>query len=103
MLFNSVLATLLDELEVTLRAADLWQVTPPNPQALASQQPFAVDTLLPHEWLQWIFLPKMRQAMAMNAIPRGFALEPYFSEVWKTQPDHHAALAVILQIDKVCQ
>ncbi|EEY43520.1 hypothetical protein VMA_001581 [Vibrio mimicus VM223] len=45
----------------------------------------------------------MKQAIAQNAVPRGFALEPYFSEVWKTQPNHQAVLAVILQIDKVCQ
>ncbi|ENM5826917.1 YqcC family protein [Vibrio metoecus] len=103
MLFNSTLVKLLDELESTLRAAQLWQATPPTPNALASQEPFAVDTLLPHEWLQWIFLPKMKQAIAQNAVPRGFALEPYFSEVWKTQPHHQAVIAVILQIDKACQ
>ncbi|PAR40003.1 pseudouridine synthase [Vibrio metoecus] len=103
MLFNSALVKLLDELESTLCTAQLWQATPPTPQALASQEPFAVDTLLPHEWLQWIFLPKMKQAIAQNAVPRGFALEPYFSEVWKTQSHHQAVLTVILQIDKACQ
>ncbi len=64
MQFNAVLVKLLDELEVRLRAAQLWQATPPSSQALVSQEPFAVDTLLPHEWLQWIFLPKMQQAIA---------------------------------------
>ncbi|ENM5789718.1 YqcC family protein [Vibrio mimicus] len=103
MFFNSELVKLLDELESTLRDAQLWQTTPPAPQALASQEPFAVDSLFPHEWLQWIFLPKMKQAIAQNAVPRGFAMEPYFSEVWKTQPNHQAVLAVIMQIDKVCQ
>ncbi len=55
MQFNAVLVKLLDELEVRLRAAQLWQATPPSSQALVSQEPFAVDTLLPHEWLQWSF------------------------------------------------
>ncbi|CSC32435.1 Domain of uncharacterised function%2C DUF446 [Vibrio cholerae] len=49
MQFNAVLVKLLDELEVRLRAAQLWQATPPSSQALVSQEPFAVDTLLPHE------------------------------------------------------
>ncbi len=61
MQFNAVLVKLLDELEVRLRAAQLWQATPPSSQALVSQEPFAVDTLLPHEWLQWIFLPRRIQ------------------------------------------
>ncbi|EOX4232831.1 YqcC family protein [Vibrio cholerae] len=103
MQFNAVLVKLLDELEVRLRAAQLWQATSPSSQALASQEPFAVDTLLPHEWLQWIFLPKMQQAIAQNAVPRGFALEPYFSEVWQGEARYQVVLAVIQQIDKVCQ
>ncbi|OXB30673.1 pseudouridine synthase [Vibrio cholerae] len=102
MQFNAVLVKLLDELEVRLRAAQLWQATPPSSQALVSQEPFAVDTLLPHEWLQWIFLPKMQQR-SPNAVPRGFALEPYFSEVWQGEARYQAVLAVIQQIDKVCQ
>ncbi|CSB24574.1 Uncharacterised protein [Vibrio cholerae] len=40
---------------------------------------------------------------AQNAVPRGFALEPYFSEVWQGEARYQAVLAVIQQIDKVCQ
>ncbi|MBD1188982.1 pseudouridine synthase, partial [Vibrio cholerae] len=41
--------------------------------------------------------------IAQNAVPRGFALEPYFSEVWQGEARYQAVLAVIQQIDKVCQ
>ncbi len=46
---------LLDELEQVLESYELLQSTPPSPKRLASTEPFAVDTLACHEWLQWIF------------------------------------------------
>ncbi|WP_258876037.1 YqcC family protein, partial [Pseudomonas aeruginosa] len=30
------------------------------PEALASPEPFCVDTLALEQWLQWIFLPRMK-------------------------------------------
>lgn len=38
-----------------------WSAEPPASEALSSQQPFCVDTLAFEEWLQWIFLPRMRE------------------------------------------
>ncbi len=56
---KSQLLNLLVTLEQTLNDQGLWQVDTPSDEALASQQPFAVDTLQPEQWLQWIFIPKM--------------------------------------------
>ncbi|MGL4192829.1 YqcC family protein [Vibrio misgurnus] len=103
MLLNTRLGNLLVELESSLRALQLWQTTPPSAQALASQAPFAVDTLAPEQWLQWIFVPKMQQAIAQASVPRGFALEPYFAEAWQGEAQYQALLALIRGIDEVCQ
>ncbi len=57
------IAELADQLlliERELRVLDLWASTPPDAQALASQEPFCVDTLSFEQWLQWIFLPRMK-------------------------------------------
>ena len=43
-----------------LQKIALWQTSPPNPDAFLSEQPFALDTMQAHEWLQWIFIPRMR-------------------------------------------
>lgn len=48
-------------IERELRVLGWWEAAPPSPQALASQQPFCVDTLELHQWLQWIFLPRFKQ------------------------------------------
>ncbi len=97
---DTPLTDLLSELELQLRAAELWQDSMPSEQALASQQPFALDTLEPHQWLQWIFLPRMYALIgAEQALPRGFALAPYFEECWKLQSEYLSIIAVIRQID----
>ncbi|MBE2898245.1 YqcC family protein [Pasteurellaceae bacterium 20609_3] len=76
--------TQLSALEAALVALELWQSQPPEPSRLASQEPFAIDTLEPHEWLQWIFIPRMRALLeAQAALPRNFAISPYIEEAMK--------------------
>ena len=36
-------------------------------EALASQQPFCVDSLTFEEWLQWVFLPRLKNMLEANA------------------------------------
>ncbi|WP_407315024.1 YqcC family protein [Pseudomonas sp. nanlin1] len=47
-------------IERELRQQGWWQETPPSPQALASVEPFSIDTLDFDQWLQWVFLPRMK-------------------------------------------
>lgn len=94
---------LLNQLEIELRAASLWQDHRPAPSALNSVVPFAMDTLAPHQWLQWVFIPNMHQAIDAGAVPRGFCLEPYFAQVWRDTSTFSALLTLIQQIDKECQ
>ncbi|ROO27808.1 tRNA pseudouridine synthase C [Salinisphaera orenii MK-B5] len=53
-------ADILLALEHALRAADLWHERAPTPAAMASRTPFCADTLMFSEWLQFVFLPRMR-------------------------------------------
>ena len=61
------IASLLGELEKTLRAASLWESMHPDHAALESEQPFCVDTLRLPQWLQWVFLPRMRALLDARA------------------------------------
>ena len=53
-------AALLIDLEADLRNRLLWDAVEPAPEALASTQPFCIDTLSYPQWLQFVFLPRMR-------------------------------------------
>src|SRR3546814_13147240 len=57
---------LLSERE--LRVQGWWSSVSPSAEALASVEPFAVDTLDFEQWLQWIFLPRMK-AILENDLP----------------------------------
>lgn len=47
-------------IERALRALGFWSAAAPNAEALASAEPFCMDTLRFEEWLQWVFLPRMK-------------------------------------------
>ncbi len=104
MTINTKLACALEQLEAEMRQCELWQSEPPSVEALKSVEPFSVDTLEAHEWLQWVFLPTMLHLLnAQKPIPRGFELSPYFEEVWKGNQTYITVLAVVNHIDRICQ
>ncbi|MFA0707770.1 YqcC family protein, partial [Vibrio sp. 10N.222.48.A3] len=45
------LPPLLQQLEQQMRQCSLWSELPPSNEALASVEPFAIDSLQPEEWL----------------------------------------------------
>ena len=97
------LPLLLQQLEQQMRQCFLWSDVSPSDEALASVEPFAIDSLQPEEWLQWIFIVKISAMMdAQMSLPKGFAIHPYFGEVWKNEADKADLLVTILIIDEVC-
>ncbi|MCG3169407.1 MAG: putative protein YqcC [Pseudomonadales bacterium] len=94
------IARLLPELEVELRARDLWSAHAPPPQALASTQPFCVDTLAFEQWLQFVFLPRVEALLAAGAaLPAGCAIAA-MGEIRFTDRDHAALIALLRAIDE---
>jgi uncharacterized protein YqcC (DUF446 family) len=56
---HSAVAEILIHIEKELRDLQLWQFEIPSAEALASTQPFAIDTLNFPQWLQFIFIPRL--------------------------------------------
>ena len=73
-------------IEQEMRGIGLWGSEIPSLERLSSHEPFCVDTLALEEWLQWIFLPRMKQIVESGAdLPsasgiREIAEEAYASE-----------------------
>lgn len=57
------IADVLLEVEATLRTNGKWDETRPGSSELSSKQPFCMDTLAFEQWLQWVFLPRMKNAL----------------------------------------
>ena len=62
------LAVRLFAVEQHMRDLDVWSDMTPSSAALASEQPFAIDTLEFVEWLQFIFLPRL-QGLVQSGAP----------------------------------
>jgi len=88
---------LLKELEFTLQRLQLWQEDEPSEAALASTQPFALDTLEFHQWLQFIMLARFRFLIAAgHALPTEVAIYPMATEVYKDKLKEYALLLDVL-------
>ncbi|MFY1019960.1 YqcC family protein [Ectopseudomonas khazarica] len=73
-------------IERELRVLGWWQEQAPSAEALASQEPFCVDTLTFEQWLQWIFLPRMKQLLEADAaLPSVSGIQPMAEMVYREQ------------------
>jgi N-acetyl-anhydromuramoyl-L-alanine amidase len=92
----------LQKITKELQKINLWQTMQPNPDAFLSQEPFALDTMQPHEWLQWVFIPRMQALIDAKANLPKFALHPYFEEALKEQKQNvNHLLSLIKQLDEL--
>lgn len=81
------LADVLLLIERELRVAGLWADVAPSAQALASSAPFCVDTLPFEQWLQWVFLPRMKQIVEQEwPLPRVSGLGPMAEVAYAGRP-----------------
>jgi uncharacterized protein YqcC (DUF446 family) len=78
------IAAVLIDIEAELRQLRLWDGVPPDPRALASTQPFAIDTLTLPQWLQFIFLPTMYRLIDEGApLPTRCGIAPMAEEYFR--------------------
>ena len=71
----------LIDLEAELRNLVLWEHEPPSVAALASTEPFSIDTLTFPQWLQFVFIPKMRWMIEQDiSLPPKCGIAPMAEE-----------------------
>ena len=79
--FAHELADLLLSIEAEMRRLGLWQAEAPREEALHSTQPFSIDTLDCEQWLQWVFIPRMKHILEQGLpLPQQSDIRPYFEE-----------------------
>ncbi|WP_257283597.1 YqcC family protein [Endozoicomonas sp. SESOKO1] len=72
---------LLEAIESELRRQDIWLPMPPSVEAMASTTPFCMDTMAFSQWLQWIFVPRIRAIIdSGGSLPKGSNIKPYAEE-----------------------
>lgn len=92
----------LQQLEDEMRQQNLWSEIAPSAQAMSSTMPFMYDTLKLQEWLQWVFLPRLRAVVdARGQLPCQSHVHPLAEHEW-SQPvafEKRQLLTLLQRID----
>lgn len=95
------LADTLLLIERELRMAGLWSDSAPSVQALASCEPFCVDTLAFEQWLQWVLLPRMKAILEDDRpLPQVSGISP-MAEVAFVERPVSGLLAALQRFDRL--
>lgn len=92
------IAEVLIDIEAHLRQLGQWDNVPPSAAALASEEPFCVDTLTLPQWLQFIFLPALYRLMEQDkTLPGRSGIAPMAQEYFRGTGLRSAELEAALQ------
>jgi uncharacterized protein YqcC (DUF446 family) len=87
-------------IERELRVQGWWESQAPSAEALASPEPFCVDSLAFEQWLQWIFLPRMKDLLeAGAALPRVSGIQAMAEQVYGSQARARGLIALLGEFD----
>jgi len=100
---HTQIAEVLIDIEAQLRQLGQWDVVPPTVQALASDQPFCVDTLTLPQWLQFVFLPTLYGMLeAGENLPGRCGIAPMAEEYFRgTGLGSGELVAALVRIDEL--
>ena len=100
---NQRLLRLLQEIRAELEALDLWQQEAPPAEALASTQPFCIDTLNFSEWLQWLLIPRLQEMVRRELpLPANSQIHPMAEEAFRgAETDRSRLLDLVGQLDQL--
>lgn len=94
-------STLLIAIREEMEDKQLWAEQSPSAEALASTQPFCVDTLAFSEWIQWLMIPRLQMMIAQQMpLPQNSNMHAMAEEAFKTLEADTAQLeSLIRQLD----
>ncbi len=96
-------ASVLMDIEKELRQLQLWEFEMISEEALASTEPFAIDTMTFPQWVQFILLPRLYFMIEQQLdLPSYCSVAPMAQEYFSVLNLHSAPLIIHLQkIDRL--
>ena len=93
----------LDQIEAEMRRIGMWQAEPPRPEQLKFTKAFAMDTMAFSQWLQFVFIPRVRAAVAANSFPKGSSVGAQAVREFDGQPEAEQLLTLLSEFDALFQ
>jgi uncharacterized protein YqcC (DUF446 family) len=78
-----------------MQAIGFWQASPLRPDQLEFSAAFGLDKMAFSQWLQFIFIPRVREAIATNHFPPSSDVGTQAVREFDTEP-RAARLAILL-------
>lgn len=100
--FDQVTDSLL-QIELELRQLGVWQAEMPPQEAFESSEPFCLDTMEFTEWLQFVFLERMKLLVeAGHPLPSASGIAPMAEEHFRVREQSGARLVrALAEMDRL--
>jgi uncharacterized protein YqcC (DUF446 family) len=90
----------IDAIEAEMKRAGMWQNTPLPAEAYEFRQAFAMDTMAYSQWLQFVFIPRVRQIIAGDgAFPASSMVGAQAVREFDTVPEASDLTRLLSQFD----
>ncbi len=86
------------QIEMELRQLGMWEAERPSPEAFQSTQPFCIDTLEFTQWLQFVFVERMKVIIEQgHPLPAVSGMAPMAEEYFRPRPESGKGLIQALE------
>ena len=92
-----------DEIEGEMRSIGMWQDQPLRPEQLNFKQAFGMDTMTFTQWLQFVFLRRVREAVAVNDFPSSSSVGAQAVREFSGNPDADRLITLLSEFDELFQ
>jgi uncharacterized protein YqcC (DUF446 family) len=98
-----IVSSRIDEIEAEMRRMGMWQNEPLTPEQLDFKKPFGMDLLTLEQWLQFIFIPRVKEIIATQGkFPSGSQVADHaFREwvMWGSRQDVDPLIKLLREFD----
>jgi uncharacterized protein YqcC (DUF446 family) len=99
---HRVVAAKLNEIELEMKRVGLWQEKPLAPEQYNFTSAFAMDTMTYDQWLQFVFLPRVRQIITTRGqFPESSSVGAQAVREFDTYPDARGLIALLSEFDRL--
>lgn len=89
----------IDGIEAELKAQDWWSAEEPSPKIFENMGPFGQNTMALPQWLQFVFVPRVREAIESGDFPSSSQVGSYAVRDLDGNPDAEPLISLLCEFD----
>ena len=89
----------VSQIEAEMRQIGMWRAEPLNPEQYEFHSAFAMDTMTFSQWLQFVFIPKVKEAAKANQFPAKSQVSAQALREFDTLPAADRLITLLSEFD----